>query len=171
MTLETFKIEVLPLKDKLFRFANRMLRNIPEAEDIVQEVMIRLWNRRTQLNEYKSIEAFAMVITKNLCLDKLKLKSNKSTELNEKHEQVIEKTPYSNTELMDSYDKIKNLIEKLPEQQKLIIHLRDIEGYDYEEISGIMNMSENTIRVNLSRARKTIREKMIKMYSYEFTKN
>jgi len=74
MTVETFKIEVLPLKHKLYRFAKRLLKNATEAEDIVQEVFIRLWSRREKLSEYKSIEAFAMTITKNLCLDNLKSK-------------------------------------------------------------------------------------------------
>ncbi len=171
MTVETFKIEVLPLKNKLYRLALRLLRNVPEAEDIVQEVMIRLWTRREKLSTYKSVEAFAMVITKNLCLDKLKLKSNKTDELTEKNEMTSEKTPYAEMELSDSYKKIRKLIDLLPEQQKMIIQLRDIEGYDYSEISEIMNISENTIRVNLSRARKKIRETMKKNYSYEFTPN
>jgi len=171
MTVENFKIEVLPIKHKLYRFAHRMLRNVPEAEDIVQEVLIRLWIRREKLSAYKSIEAFAMIITKNLCLDKLKLKSAKTDELTQQNELHTEKTPYDDMETRDSYDKIQKLIGLLPDQQRMIIHMRDIEGYTYEEIAEIMDLTENTIRVNLSRARKKIRETMIKKYSYEFTKN
>ncbi len=74
-------------------------------------------------------------------------------------------------ETNDTYKKIRELIDLLPEQQRMIIHLRDVEGYAFVEISEIMGLTENTIRVNLSRARKKIREEMIKKYSYEFTKN
>ena len=171
MTVETFKIEVLPMKHKLFRLANRMLLNIPEAEDVVQEVFLRLWARKERLNEYKSIEAFAMTITKNLCLDKLKSKGYKTDELTEKHEQQTTVTPYQKMEITDSYQKVKKIINALPEQQRMIIHLRDIEGYEFEEISDVMNISINTIRVNLSRARKKVREILVKTYHYEFAKN
>lgn len=171
MTVETFKIEVLPIKDKLFRLANRILKNVPEAEDIVQEVFLRLWARKDKLNEYKSIEAFAMTITKNLCLDKLKLKGYKTYELTDEHEQQTMATPYKKMEISDSYQKVKNIIDALPEQQRMIIHLRDIEGYEFKEISGVMNISINTIRVNLSRARKKVRESLVKTYQYEFAKN
>lgn len=171
MTVETFKIEVLPLKNKLYRFANRLVNNVPEAEDVVQEVFIRLWARRDKLNEYRSIEAFAMTITKNLCLDKLKSKKRNTSELTEKNEQMSEATPYQKVELSDSFLKVKEIMEKLPDQQKMIMHLRDIEGYEYEEIEDILNLSVNTIRVNLSRARKKVKETLIKTYSYEFAKN
>ncbi len=171
MTVETFKIEVLPIKHKLFRLANRMLTNVPEAEDIVQEVFLRLWARKERLNEYKSIEAFAMTITKNLCLDKLKSKGYRKDELTEKHEQQTTETPYQKMEMNDSYQKVKKIIDTLPEQQRMIIHLRDIEGYEYEEISEILNISVNTIRVNLSRARKKVKDTLVKIYHYEFAKN
>lgn len=171
MTVETFKIEVLPMKHKLFRLANRMLINVPEAEDIVQEVFLRLWARKDSLNEYRSIEAFAMTVTKNLCLDKLKSKGYRTNELTEKHEQQTTETPYQKMEIADSYEKVKKIIDKLPEQQRMIIHLRDIEGYEYDEISEILNISVNTIRVNLSRARKKVKETLVKTYNYEFAKN
>lgn len=171
MTVEKFKIEVLPIKHKLYRFAMRLLKNVPDAEDVVQEVLIRLWVRREKLEAYRSIEAFAMIITKNLCLDRLKLKSNKTDELKEYHHVETEEDPHKEMERGDALGKIRDLMEDLPEQQKMIIHLRDIEGYGYEEMAEIMGISENTIRVNLSRARKKIREGMKKKYSYEFTKN
>jgi len=171
MTVETFKIEILPMKHKLYRLAIRLLQNVPEAEDVVQEIFLRLWARKDKLNEYRSVEAFAMTMTKNLCLDKLKSKRSKTDEFNEEHDLRIEITPYSEMEKGDAYKKVKKLIDQLPEQQKLIIQLRDIEGYDYEEIAEIMNLSENTIRVNISRARKKVRDTMIKTYNYEFTKN
>jgi RNA polymerase sigma-70 factor (ECF subfamily) len=171
MTAETFQIEVLPIKHKLFRFANRLLCNTENAEDIVQEVFLRLWSKRNKLSEYRSIEAFAMTITKNLCLDKLKSKKHKSDELTERNQGTTMDTPYNYTEQADTYNKVKEIINLLPEQQRMIIHLRDIEGYEFEEMAEMLELSVNTIRVNLSRARKKVRENMLKVYNYEFAKN
>lgn len=159
------------MKHKLYRLASRLLRSVPEAEDVVQEVFIRLWDRRTQLNQYRSVEAFAMTITKNLCLDSLKSKRNKTDELTIQHEKLEMKTPYHQMELSDSYKKVNHLIGQLPEQQRMIIQLRDIEGYEFSEIEEIMGITQNTIRVNLSRARKQVRDLMKKNYDYEFTRN
>jgi RNA polymerase sigma-70 factor (ECF subfamily) len=171
MTVETFKIEVLPLKHKLFRFAKRLMKNMPDAEDIVQEVFLRLWVRRESLAEYKSVEAFAMTITKNLCLDRMKSKDYKTEELTIVHQQVSHATPYKKLELTDTYNRIQMIMNSLPEQQRMIIHLRDIEGFEFEEIEEIMNINLNTIRVNLSRARKRIKEILQNTYNYEFAKN
>lgn len=171
MTVENFKIEVLPLKNKLYRFAMRLMKNVPESEDIVQDVFIRLWARKNKLSEYRSIEAFAMTITKNLCLDRLKSKNYGHFQLSEQHDEINEKTPFIEVERNDAYQCVKKLIDQLPEQQRMIIHLRDIEGYEYAEIAEVLKLSENTIRVNLSRARKKIRETMVNKYNYEFTKN
>ncbi|MCD4683394.1 MAG: sigma-70 family RNA polymerase sigma factor [Bacteroidales bacterium] len=171
MTIESFKIEVLPLKNKLYRLAKRLLENVQEAEDVVQEVFLRLWARRDRLDELQSIEAFAMTIAKNLSLDKLKSKGYRSEDLTERNEQIMNTTPYKSLEINDSYKKVLTIIDSLPEQQRLIIHMRDIEDYDYDEIAGIMKLSVNTIRVNLSRARKKVRETLIKTYDYEFAKN
>src|ERR1035437_5019654 len=74
MDLREFKIQVFPLKNKLFRIANRLLDDSEDAKDIVQEVFIKLWNMRDKLDIYRSVEALAVVSTRNLCLDKLKTK-------------------------------------------------------------------------------------------------
>lgn len=171
MTVETFKIEVLPLKNKLYRFAYRLLNNSMDSEDMVQEVMLKLWVRREKLGEYKSIEAFAMVILKNMCLDKMKAKGYRTDGLDERKNDSGGHSPHTSLELSDTTEKVKTIIDTLPEHQKMIIHLRDIEGYEFEEIAEIMQMSLNTIRVNLSRARKKVRETLVKKYSYEFTRN
>lgn len=171
MTLENFKIEVLPMKDKLYRLANRLLHNIPEAEDTVQEVFLRLWARRDKLEQYRSVEAFAMTITKNLCLDKLKSKKHKTDELTLNNQGRNDFTPQKSIELSEAVKNVQMIINTLPEQQKMIVQFRDIEGYEFEEIAEIMQLSLNTIRVNLSRARKKIKSSYLKTYNYEFAKN
>ncbi len=171
MTAEEFKISVLPSKNKLYRFAYRILDNIEEAEDIVQEVFVRLWTKKDELKNCKSIDAFSMVITKNLCLDKLKLKRNNKTELTEWNTPANFTTPYKITEMSDTINKVHKFIQQLPEQQRMIIQMRDVEGFEYEEIANILQINVNTLRVNLSRARKTIRDKLIKKLNYEFKGN
>jgi RNA polymerase sigma-70 factor (ECF subfamily) len=171
MQADEFKIEVLPVKNKLYRFASRILNNPEEAKDIVQEVFLRLWVKRGKLKEYRSIEAFAMIITKNLCLDKLKAGRNKNTSLQDNVTDGNNMTPYSQTERSDTVNKVLDIINGLPEQQKLVIHLRDVEGCDFDEIAEVMNMSLNNVRVNLSRARKKVRDIYIKEQNYEFSNN
>ena len=167
MNLQEFQIQVYPLKNKLFRFAKRMLDHPEEAEDVVQEAFIRLWNRRDRLDEYRSVEALAMITTKNLCLDKIKSKRY-LVENMDNHRQFLENMPDDikpdHSELIHG---IHRAIKLLPGQQQMIIHLRDIEGYEFEEIAEIVDMNENAIRVALSRARKRIRELITNSKEYE----
>jgi RNA polymerase sigma factor (sigma-70 family) len=158
MTAEEFKITLLPLKNKLFRLAIRLLDNRQEAEDIVQDVYLKIWKLKNDLGKYKSIEALMMTMTRNMCLDNLKRKSNKFSSLNENMHHSEQVDFSVKEEQKDKVEKVKLLIQNLPEQQKTIIHLRDVEGYDFEEIMKITSYDLNYIRVNLSRARKKIRE-------------
>jgi len=148
-----------------------MLSDHEEAQDTVQEVFLRLWSKREKLDEYRSIEAFAMIITKNLCLDKLKSSRSRNIELKDQLETPGSITPYDHTEKTDMKNKAINIINTLPEQQKMVIQMRDVEGLDYDEIAEVMEMSLNNVRVNLSRARKKVRDILIKAQNYEFSNN
>lgn len=171
MDLPEFKIKVYPLKDKLFRFAKRMLGSIEEAEDVTQEVFIRLWNRRELLDEYRSVEALAMITTKNMCLDRIKAKRHPVEHFDD-HRGFLENLPMETSlDHSDVVHSIHQAIRSLPEQQQMIVHLRDIEGYEYEEIARVMEMNENAIRVALSRARKRIRELITNTRLYEYQRN
>jgi len=163
--------KVLPVNGKLFRFAYRLLASREEAEDVVQETFMKLWNKRENLSEYKSIDAFAMVITKNLCLDSLKSKNRSEVNVESPFNVPEIVTPYEKTELSDSVRNVNQIIDDLPEQQKMIIQLRDVEGYSYEEIADILKLNINAIRVNLSRARKKVRDTLTKKYDYELKRN
>jgi RNA polymerase sigma-70 factor (ECF subfamily) len=171
MTTEEFKTEVLPIKNKLYRFALRLLGDTEEAQDIVQEIFLKLWSRKDILREYRSIEAFAMTMTRNLCYDKIKSPSSKKDTINESTEMTEHRTPYQETELSDTMKLVYRAMEGLPEQQKMVIHLRDIEQCDFDEIAEVTGLSMNNVRVQLSRARKKIREALIKLNNYEFSKN
>lgn len=170
MTAEEFKIRLLPVKNKLFRLAFAMLSNRQEAEDAVQEVYLKMWDMRTDLVKYKSTEALMMTITRNLCLDKIKTKKNKAISLNQDFHIHEPNTPESVTEQKDTVRIITQVIQQLPAQQKTIVHLRDVEGYDYEEIVKMTGYEMNYVRVNISRGRKKIKEIIQKMQSYDTSK-
>lgn len=168
MDLEAFQNRVLPVKNKLFRFALRMLGNEDEAKDIIQEVFIRVWNGREQLADIQNMEAWCMRITKNLSLDKLRLQKRRGThvmteDVDVQHPDV---TPDVKTELDESMQNVSQLIAALPEKQRQIIHLRDVEGYSYNEICDILELDMNQVKVNLFRARNAVREKLMKINAY-----
>lgn len=166
MTIEDFKKEVLPLKNKIFRFAKRLMNIHEEAEDITQDVFMKLWNKKEELMQYRSIEALAMTVTKNLCLDKIKSKKTQTVELNNNNRFITEANPYKHAETADNMALMNRIIDSLPEQQKIIIQLREIEGYEFEEIVSITGLNINVIRVNLSRARQKIKEELTKNFNY-----
>jgi len=168
MNLEAFQNRVLPTKNKLFRFALRFLGSEEEAKDVVQEVFIKVWNGREQMQEVQNWEAWCMRITKNLSLDRIRSLNRKQTQSIEttfdvRHEAL---TPHETTEMRESMTRINQLIEALPEKQRQVIHLRDIEGYSYNEICEILELDMNQVKVNLFRARNAVREKLVKINTY-----
>ena len=171
MNAQEFQIQVYPLKNKLFRFAKRMLEHTEEAEDVVQDVFIKLWDRREILGEYRSVEALAMVTTRNMCLDRIK-KKRYPVENIEDHRGFLENLPMeTKTDYSEEMFRLRRAMDELPEQQKTIVHLRDVEGYEFEDIAAILDMNENAVRVNLSRARKKLREALTDRRIYDYQRN
>jgi RNA polymerase sigma-70 factor (ECF subfamily) len=166
MTQTEFLHIVMPFKDKVFRLAKRLLVSREEAEDATQEVLLKLWNNKSKIGAYNNVEAFSMTMTKNFCLDKLKSKQAQNLKIVHSNYQDHSVSLQKQVELNDSLDWVGKIIEDLPEQQKMVIQLRDIEQYDYDEISKMLDMNNTAVRVALSRARKTIREKLTNTHSY-----
>lgn len=167
MSLEAFKTRVLPVKDKLFRYAIRILKNEDEAKDVVQETLIKVWDKRDQMHTYKNMEAWCMRVARNLALDKLKSKHKKTVELNEAYSmESKQQTPYMATENSDTMVTLQKCIDQLPKMQKEALQLRDIEGFTYQEISEILKQNINTVKVNLFRARKQVREQLLNQHAY-----
>lgn len=166
MDLNDFKKRILPLNGKLYRYAYLLLRNKSEAEDAVQEVCIKLWKIRDSLEQYNSLEAFSIKVTKNWCLDRIKARKPVYIESYQPwHERSSDEDPQRSIENAENINLLFKLIDKLPEQQRLIIHLRELENMEFEDIAEIMDMNENAIRVSLSRARNKIREEISKYES------
>ena len=166
MTQSEFLNIVMPFKDKVFRLAKRLLISKEEAEDATQEVLLKLWNNKAKIREYKNIEAFSMTMTKNFCFDKLKSKQSQNLKIVHSNYEDKQTALQKQVELNDSVSWVAKIIEDLPEQQRLIVQLRDIEEYDYDEIAEMLDMNNTAVRVNLSRARKTIREKLTNTHNY-----
>ncbi|MDC9722756.1 MAG: RNA polymerase sigma factor [Urechidicola sp.] len=162
---------VMPFKDKVFRLSKRLLVSNEEAEDATQELFMKLWRNKEKISSYKNVEAFAMTMTKNYCFDRLK--SKQASNLSLVHSNYKEKGTSldKKTDLNDSVSIVHQLIAKLPEQQRMIIQLRDVEQYEYEEISKMLDLKPTAVRVALSRARKTIREQLIKQHNYGIKQN
>lgn len=166
MEINEFINNVLPMKDKMLRLARNILRHREDSEDLVQEAMIKLWKKKDDLKSCESLTALVMITTKNLCIDKLRAQKRKFVNIDE-----IEIAEQSNDRLTieeqnDTFNKVKLIIESLPINQKIIVHMKDVEGMSNEEIAKIMNIEIVSVRVNLSRARKTIREQFVKHYNY-----
>ncbi|MGB0890896.1 MAG: RNA polymerase sigma factor [Flavobacteriaceae bacterium] len=166
MNQSEFLKSVLPFKDKVFRLAKRLLVSTEEAEDATQELYFKLWRNKSKLSDYKNVEAFAMTMTKNYCFDRLKSKQASNLTLVHSNYKEKDTSLDKKVEFNDSVSIVHQLIEKLPEQQKMIIQLRDVEQYDFDEIGKMLDMKPTAIRVALSRARKTIKEALIKKHNY-----
>ncbi|MDP5230011.1 MAG: RNA polymerase sigma factor [Cellulophaga sp.] len=157
---------ILPFKDKLFRLAKRLLVSTEEAEDATQEILLKLWSNNSKIENYTNVEAFAMTMTKNFCLDRLKSKQAGTLKLVHSNYTDESRSLQNQLEVEDSLNWVEKIMEELPEQQKLVLQLRDIEEYEYDEIGKILDMQPTAIRVALSRARKTVREKLVEKHSY-----
>lgn len=157
---------VMPFKDKLYRLAKRLLVSKEEAEDATQEVLLKLWSKNENIAEYKNIEAFAMTMTKNFCLDRLKSKQAGNLKLVHSNYRDEHTSLQKQLEAEDSVRWMERIMESLPAQQKMVLQLRDVEQYEFEEICDLLDMKPTAVRVTLSRARKTVREELAKKHNY-----
>ncbi len=167
MIIEDYKKLILPIKDKLFRFSLRIVGNPAEAEDVVQEVFIKVWNKRSEVESYKNIEAWCMTLTKNLSIDKLRSKHRRVNALSDTYNMPSESaSPYQVTATNDTLGRIQKMMDALPEKQRMVMQLRDIEGMSYKEIAEILSITLDQVKINLFRARKSIRAQLLNSESY-----
>ncbi len=163
MTLPEFNLQIVPLKHKLYRFAHRITGSGHEAEDVVQEVMEKIWAKRDATDGVQNWEAWSMALTRNLSIDKTRSKHRQTTgPLPEKFElKGSARTPEQVLETSETFSAVRKIMASLPEKQRAVMHLRDIEEQSYDEISQILNISLDDVKVSLHRARKSVREKML----------
>lgn len=163
-----FRYDLLPLKNKLFRLALRITLDSAEAEDVTSDTLIKVWNKREELRGIESIEAYCMTVCRNLALDRHEKKEaqNLSLEANEIDAADNSFTPDEQLERDEKLRKVHELFNQLPERQRTIMQLRDIEEKSYREIATIMGVSEEVVKVTLFRARQAIKKQYDKIENY-----
>ena len=166
----SFRTDVLPLKNELFRLALRITLNREDAEDVVQETMMKVWKRREQWQQIESMEAFCLTICRNVALDHQKRMENQNLSL-EDEETLNTKlstlhSPEEQAVQRDRVERIRDLMNKLPEKQRTCMQLRDVEGKSYKEIAAVMDITEQQVKVNIFRARQTIKQAFLKQEQY-----
>lgn len=158
-------------KNKLYRFALRIVKDDLLAEDVVQEVHVKCWQNKDALESMENPGAWMMRVTKNLCIDKIRAQRT-TTDLDSVSYsvQAHDPIPDNAAETSDLMQVLRMTMETLPPKQKLVFHLREIEGMQYKEISEILNITTDEVKINLFRARQKIKEKLISIESYGLAK-
>lgn len=160
MPASLFKQLLLPLYPRLQRVALRMLGNVEDAEDMVQEVYMKLWGKREELPDVQNMEAYCIALTKNMCIDRLRLAEVDRVDVDDVPLSLAAADDVaSQLERQDAVEQVKLIIETLPEKQQQVITLRDIRDCTFEEIEEQTGLTAVNVRALLSRARKTIRER------------
>ena len=163
----SFRNDILPLKDKLFRLALRITLDRAEAEDVVQDTMIRVWNKRDEWQQFESVEAYCLIVAKYLAIDRCQKKDAQNVELTpEMAEEADTSGPYDRLVNNERMKIIHRLIDELPEKQRLIMQLRDIEGESYKDIAKVLQLTEEQVKVNLFRARQKVKQRYIEIDEY-----
>jgi len=164
MEQEQFKREILPLRKQLLPYSRSILGNPEDAEDVVQEVFMKLWYMRKELHKYDSISAMSMQITKNLCLNRLKSAQRKTESLDTEpgFESEIP-SPYTQLEQKDDMSHVMKIIDRLPDLQQAVLRMRHIDGFEIDEIAALTGSKPESVRMNLSRARKKVKEMFLKI--------
>lgn len=163
----SFRNDILPLKDKLFRLALCITRNREEAEDIVQDTMLRVWNRREEWNVWETVEGFCLTICRNLAIDRSQKMDARHVELTPEVTELPDMAaPDKLMERDERLGLLHRLIAELPEKQRTILQFRDVEGKSYKEIAEILQLTEEVVKVNLFRARQRIKLKYNEIDTY-----
>ncbi len=150
--------------NKLAGCARRLLSDPDDVEDVIQEVFLKLWCIREKLEEYDSVEAVAMQITRHLCLNHLKaFQFSRREHLSEQFGLSETTMPDVQLEEKDSLDRVMRIIDQLPGLQQLVLRMKHVEGREVEEIASLTGSSPEAVRMNLSRARRRVKELFFKM--------
>lgn len=163
MTHDIFKDTVFCLKDEMYRFAKRFVMSSDEAEDVVQDLMMKFWQKKEELATFGNLKSYALKSVKNECLNRLKHHDVKMGFADfQMHRSELYQVETNNLK-----EQIVGFINQLPEKQKAVIHLKDVEEYEVSEISEMLEMEENAVRVNLMRARQKVKDQIQKLMAFE----
>jgi RNA polymerase sigma-70 factor (ECF subfamily) len=170
MTAEEFKDRAIPMALKLYPMLFRILKSEEETRDALQDLMMKLWNKRKELDKCLNLEAYIITVAKNYSFDLLKKKKPSAIGEMEEYKILNIETNETSQELREKYEHIHRTIEKLPEKLQTVIRLRDIDGFSFEEIKEITGFEVPYLRVILSRARLKVKQEVEKIYDYDKTR-
>jgi RNA polymerase sigma-70 factor (ECF subfamily) len=145
------------MTDKLFRFAFRLLQNAEEAEDAVQDLLVKIWGKRDEWNRWDNLEGYCMTAMRNLCLEKLRGKKVHKDPESAGHLASTDRNPMERTQDRELRERLQACMESLPEKHALVIQLREVEGLSYQEIAGALDLTLDQVKVCLHRARNAVR--------------
>ena len=159
------KRDILPLKNILYRLALRITLNSQEAEDVVQDVIIKMWKMGERLNDVENLESFALRLTRNLSIDRQRMKVNQTESFDELEDfhGGISNSIESRLEQQERIDSIRDIMMQMPEKQRSVMQLRDFEGKSYKEIALALEISEDQVKVNIFRARQFVKSRIAKV--------
>lgn len=160
MTEKEFNHTILPLSKNVYSFALNMIGNPDDSADITQDVMIKLWLSRNELKHVDSPKAWALTITRNLCLDWLKKQKPTYDEQEVIRNSGCARDTLQQLEAQETAQAVRQIIDTLPDNQREVMILREIEELEFEEIAQITGLTTNHIRVLLSRGRTEVKEKL-----------
>lgn len=168
MSLQQFKENILPLKDKLFRYAFSKLNNLADAEDAVQDVLLKIWDKRSKWGHLENIEAYCIATMRNQITDFRRKKKVYFTEIDaaERLFPTSDQNPMTAADAKNTLQKVLALIATLPQKQQDIFHLREVEGWSYLKIAETLDISEEQVKVNLFRIRKKLKTVIEKLENY-----
>ncbi|HHT33889.1 MAG: sigma-70 family RNA polymerase sigma factor [Proteiniphilum sp.] len=165
MKVDSFHTLILPLREKLFRHAFSIVRNRAEAEDILQDLLLKLWSRREEWNEIENPEAYCYRAIRNMSLDRLAVAANRRTGIVNPEEQgrsfIDHESPHSRMVRKEQHALIAQCIAQLPERQQTVFRLREVDEMSYQQIAATLEISEDLVKVSLFRARKKMQELLI----------
>lgn len=164
----SFRNDVLPLKNVLYRLALRITLSREEAEDIVQDTLLKVWNRRDDWQDIGSIEAFSLTVCRNLALDRVKKAGGDNRPISDGDAASADTAsdPYERMMQRDRVEQVRRIVDSLPEKQKSCMQLRDFEGKSYKEIALVLGITEEQVKVNIFRARQAVKQKYDKIDRY-----
>ena len=166
-----FRTDILPLKNQLYRLALRITLDSAEAEDVVQETLIKVWNKRDTWEEIDNIEAFGFTVCRYLALDSVKNKRSQTESLDDKPVEKPDNTfnPSDKAIEKDQLTIVRNIVDSLPEKQRECIQLRDFEGKAYKDIAIVLGMTEEQVKVNIFRARQAVKQRFAAIDGFQIS--
>ncbi len=167
MNKTEFRHTIFSLSEYLFPMVSRMLGQHANAEDAIQEIMLKLWMKRKQLKNHPNIKGFVILTARNHCIDLLRKQKIRIQDLSYPLEQLHTKNRHNQLEWEELHSIIKDILKSLPENQRTVLLMRDLDGYEIAEIAAATELKAEHVRVLLSRARKQVGIKLEKTYRYE----